>query len=178
MSSMSFSLSLNGSLRISKGFFFCLMVRYEILSIFLFCEMVQKGILGNFIFALKLRSSSVFLFCKMVLNGFPSILVFRRMVQNKITKFWVLSLLWNGSEWNSELFIFRGMARNRILSISMLWNRRNSDVMNQNFRLFRIPWKKNFLGKWQPYLALREEGWLKIWSNYPEGIKLTPLKQL
>ncbi len=145
MSSMCFSLSLNGSLRISKGFLFCLIFRYEILNIFLFCEMVQKGILGNFIFAIKLRSSSVFLFYKMVLNGFPSILIFRRMVRNKITKFWVFFSFKKEMvrNWIPSLFIFRGMARNRISSVSVPWNRRNSDGMTQIFRLFRFP-RNNF----------------------------------
>jgi hypothetical protein len=40
--------------------------------------------------------------------------IFRRMVVNKITKFRMFSLLRNGSEQNSEIFIFCGMAQKKI----------------------------------------------------------------
>ncbi len=60
------------------------------------------------------------------------------------------SLLQNGLEQNSSFFIFCGMAWNGIPSISVLRNSRNSDNMNQNIRLFRVPRNNYFLRKWQP----------------------------
>jgi hypothetical protein len=74
-------------------------------------------------------------------------------------------LLHNGSERNSELFLsstewFRTEFRvflsstewlgTKFRAFSVLQNRRNSDGMSQNFRLFRVPRNFFFLGKWQP----------------------------
>jgi hypothetical protein len=49
-------------------------------------------------------------------------------------------------------FVFRGMVRNEIAKEqnSERFSIRKTDGMNQNFRLFRVPREKKFLGKWQP----------------------------
>ncbi len=56
-------------------------------------------------FGTKLRSSNIFLFYEMVRNGISSIFIFYERVWNKITKFRMF-LLRNGSEWNSEFFLY------------------------------------------------------------------------
>jgi hypothetical protein len=67
------------------------------------------------------KISSIFLFCKKVRNGIP------------------------------RFFTFCGMARYRMPSVSVPRNRRNSDGINQNFRLFCVPRNNFFLGIWPPY---------------------------
>ncbi len=123
--SMCFSLSLNGLERDSKGFFFGLMVQNKILCVFLFCVMAQKGI--------------------------PSIFIFQGMGRNEITKFRVLfffcEMIRNGI---LNIFIFRGMAPIGIPSVFRSQSRRNSDKMNQYFRLFCVQRNNCFLRKLQP----------------------------
>ncbi len=73
-----FSLTLNDSGQVSKGFFFRLIVQNKILSILLFCIMDRKGI--------------------------PSIFIFCGMVRNKILKFsfFFAFMKWFGMEFRAE----------------------------------------------------------------------------
>ncbi len=107
----------------------------------------------NFIFGKKLRSFECFLFYKIVLNGFPRILSFRRMVWNKITKFWVffVSMDFFGTEFRAFYLPRNGSELYSEHFRSVLWNKQNSDGMNQNFLLFCSLRNISFLEKWQPY---------------------------
>jgi hypothetical protein len=51
--------------------------------------------------------------------------------------------------------------RTEFRAFSVPRKRRNSDGMNQNFRLFRVPRNNFFLGKWQPLsCGCVRGGWL------------------
>jgi hypothetical protein len=127
-----------------QQFFFPLMVPNKIPSFFLFCGLEQNFKHCYFIFFGMVRNENpkfllhVIFFLRngleqnsehLLLNGLDEIIKFRVFLS---------SAKWFGTEFQA-FFIFCWMACNGIRAFSVPQNRRNSDKMNQNFRLFRVP---------------------------------------
>jgi hypothetical protein len=144
---MYFSLSLNGSERVSKVFSFAYWFRKKF-RVF-FSSLIKK-------FGKEFRG---FFFCRMVCNiitkfpvffsstkWFPSICIFRGMFRTKLRSYKCFSLLRNGLEQNSKLFNLLQTGSERNYECFSLAKRQIYNGMNKNFRQFLI----FSFGKWQP----------------------------
>jgi hypothetical protein len=97
-----------------------------------------------------MKIPSVFIFCEIVRKEIPSIFIFRNGLE-QITKFQVIfsSRKWFGSESRAFLYSEESLGT-EFRAFFVPRNTQNSDGMNQNFRLFRVPRNNFLLGKRQP----------------------------
>jgi hypothetical protein len=84
------------------------------------------------------------------------------VVQRNSTCFYLLRY---GSKRNSELFIVRRMTGTEFRAFSVPRKRRNSNGMNKNFRLFRLP-RNNFSRKMATIIAHERERELQNISTF------------